>query len=322
MAVHHLEPERRTLHANWSRDRAPALEIDSGDTVEFRALDVGWGIDPPTSTTAPRRKFEPRDPVHDAGPCLIGPVRVRGAAPGDTLEVRIDALEPGPWGWTYAGTGITPPRLARTLGTDDAPLTLVRWSIDRAAGIAKSKTGLAVPVRPFLGTIGIVPAGPGPHSGWVPTAQGGNMDCKELIAGTTLHLPVGTEGAMLSVGDGHAAQGDGEIGGTAIECRMDRAAITITLRKKAAITGPRIRAPDAWITLGFGPTVDEAMHAAARTMLELMEALLGVPRAEALALAGVCVDLRITQAVNPAVGVHAVLNDHALRASLSGRTTA
>jgi acetamidase/formamidase len=322
MAVHQLQPERRTLHANWSRDRAPVAEIDSGDTVEFRTLDVAWGIDPPTSTTAPRRKFEPRDPVTDAGPCLLGPVWVRGAAPGDTLEIRIDAVEPGPWGWTYAGAGITPPRLATALGIGEAPLTLVRWSIDRAARIATTDAGLAVPVRPFLGTLGIVPAGPGPHSGWVPTAQGGNMDCKELVAGTTLFLPVATEGAMLSVGDGHAVQGDGEIGGTAIECCMERAALTITVREDVPISGPRIRTPDAWITLGFGPTLDAAMHAAMRAMLDLLEQLIGVPRAEALALAGVCVDLRITQAVNPAVGVHAVLRDGALRAAISGRTTA
>ena len=318
MARHTLTPERRTLHGTFSCDHAPALEIDSGDTVVFQTLDVAWGMEPPTSTTAPRKKFEPRDPVLDDGPCMIGPVAVRGARPGDTVEVRIDALDPGAWGWTYAGAGVTPVELREALGIADAPLTLVRWTIDRASGIATNQFGHTVALRPFLGIMGVAPGEPGVHSAWPPSRFGGNMDCSELRAGSTLYLPVGVPGALLSVGDAHAAQGDGEIGGSAIECRMDRAELTISVRPELHVASPRVRTPTAWITLGFGPTVDAAVHSAMNAMLDLMVDSVGVSRAEALALASVCIDLRITQVVNGTHGVHAVLRDDALRAGASG----
>lgn len=314
MALHTLAPERRTLHAHYAPHLVPALEIDSGDTVECSTLDVTWGMENHTSTTAPRRKFEPRDPVKDDGPCLLGPIFVRGAKPGDTVEIAIDALEPGPWGWTLAGEGITPPPLAKALGLGDAPITLVRWVIDRSRGIATNQLGHTIRLRPFLGMMGVSPPGPGLHSGWTPTTFGGNMDCTALQPGSTLYLPVGVPGALVSIGDGHAAQGDGEIGGTAIECRMEHAALTMTVRTDLQIASPRVRTDSAWVTLGFGPTLDEAMHGAMRAMLEVMAEELGVSQTEALALAGAVVDLRITQVVNGVVGVHAVWRDDALRA--------
>jgi len=315
MAQHVVAPERRTLHAHFSRDLPPVLQIDSGDSVVFRTLDVGWGMEPPTSNTAPRRKFEPRDPVTDAGPCMIGPVFVRGANPGDALEIRIDALEPGAWGWTYAGVGVTPPDIAAALELGDAPMTLVRWTIDRANGLAHNHHGHTVRIRPFLGIMGVAPTDPGMHSAWPPRDTGGNMDCSELVAGTTLFLPVRAPGGLLSVGDGHAAQGDGEIGGSAIECCMERAELTIIVRPNLRIASPRVRTPSAWVTLGFGATLDEAMLQATSAMLDLIMERLGVTRGDALALASVCVDHRITQAVNGVRGVHAILRDDSIRST-------
>jgi len=313
MARHVLHPDRRTLHAHYSCARAPVLEIDPGDTVELRTLDVGWGLEPPTSTTAPRLKFEPRDPVTDDGPCLIGPIAVRGADPGDTLEIRIEELVPDPHGWAYAGAGITPPALAAALGIGDASLTLMTWSIDRDRGIATNHLGHTVPIAPFLGIIGLAPVEPGEHSGWTPRACGGNMDCRELIAGTSLLLPVMARGALVSVGDGHAAQGDGEVSGTAIECCMDRVVLSFHLHKAMRVSSPRAHTPHGWVTLGFGATLEPAMHMAMNAMLDLLLELHGIARAEALALASVCVDLRITQVVNGVVGVHAILqNDRIL----------
>lgn len=306
--LHSLPSTRGNLHANYSAIATPVLTVDSGDSVSFQIPDVSWGLEPPTSTTAPRRKVEPRDPVKDSGPCLCGPVAVRGAEPGDTLQIDIEHLRPAPWGWTYAGRGMASPAYNASLGIADAPLTLLRWEIDRERASATSHLGHTIPVRPFLGTIGLSPA-VDHASGWLPTASGGNMDCRELIAGTTLYLPVQVPGALLSVGDGHAAQGDGELSGTAIECPMEAATLRLTLRRDLRIAEPRARTPLGWITLGFAETLDQAAAHAASSMLDLMVDQLRIPRPEALALASARVHLRVTQMCNPVKGVHALLCD-------------
>lgn len=302
---HTLPPDRPNLHGRFSSRAKPALVVDSGDTVAFSAPDVSWGLEPPTSVTAPRRKVEPRDPARDAGPCMCGPIAVRGAQPGDTLEIHIEELRPGPWGWTYAAGGMATAGLRAALGVDGAPLTLLRWSIDAGAGRAVADGGQVVELRPFLGTIGLSPAEED-ACGWTPRACGGNMDCRELVVGSTLLLPVMAEGALLSVGDGHAAQGDGELSGTAIECPME-GRLRLTLRRGVRISGPRARTPAGWVTMGFGETLDRAAEAAAASMLDLMMEQLGLGRAEALALASSRVHMRITQMVNPLRGVHAIL---------------
>ena len=316
---HTLTADRPNLHAHFSRSAAPAIRIDSGDTVTIRNIpDVSWGLEPPTSTTAPRRKVEPRGPTRDNGPCLCGPIAVHGAMPGDALQIEIQRVVPGKWGWTYAGKGMSTPELNAALGLTDSPLTLLRWDLDAAspAGrrVARNQHGHTVPVRAFPGTIGLAPD-EDHASGWVPRLCGGNMDCRELVEGSTLYLPVMCPGGLLSVGDGHAAQGDGELSGTAIECMLDEVRLRITLLKDHPITSPRIQpargaGTDAdqprWITLGFAETLDAAAAQATFAMLDLMTEELKLPRAEALALASTQVDLRITQMVNPLRGVHAV----------------
>jgi len=307
--LHSLAPIRPHLHANFSPRTAPVLTVDSGDTVCFATPDVGWGLEPPNSPTASRRKVEPRDPIADNGPCLCGPIAVRGSRPGDTLEVAIEYLRPGPWGWTYAGRGTSTPALNAALGVADAPLTLLRWALDQDRAVAMCQTGRVVPVRPFLGIVGLASAlTSNDVCGWTPRASGGNMDCRELVAGSTLFLPVMAEGALLSVGDGHAAQGDGELSGTAIECAMEEARLRLTIRRDLAVTSPRAKTPEGWVTMAFAHDLDTAAASAASSMLDLMVELLSVTRPEALALASSVVDLRITQMVNPLRGVHAVLS--------------
>lgn len=310
--LHHLPLERANLHANFVTGAAPVLTIDSGDTVSLRIPDISWGLEPPTSTTASRRKFEPRDPTKDNGPCLAGPITVRGAKPGDAIEVSIEKVTPSSWGWTYAGKGMATPDWNAALGVDS--LTLLRWTLD--AKVATSHLGHTVSLRPFPGTIGLAPATvEAVASGWMPRPCGGNMDCRELTAGSTLFLPVMVEGGLLSAGDGHAAQADGEVSGTAIECMLEELRLTLTLRSNMPLNGPRIlSAPDErnarrWITLGFGPTLDAAAAMAMSGMLDLMEERYQIPRAECLALASTLVSLRITQLVNPHKGVHAILLD-------------
>ena len=168
-------------------------------------------------------------------------------------------------------------------------------------------------LAPFLGVIGMPPAERGVHPTAPPRPCGGNIDCKELVAGTTLFLPVPVDGALLSAGDGHAAQGDGEVSQLAIEAPVERAVLTLTVREDLELAWPIARTPEAWLSFGFDEDLDEAAAIAIDGMLALMGREHGLERREALALASVVVDLRVTQMVNGARGVHARLAHGALR---------
>jgi acetamidase/formamidase len=154
------------------------------------------------------------------------------------------------------------------------------------------------------------PPEPGEHSTIPPRRWGGNIDCKELVAATTLYLPIPVDGALVMAGDGHGAQGDGEISGTAIECPLEQAQLMFEL-SDLELRSPLARLEDAWLAFGFDRDLDLAVEQAIGTLLDLMERELQIPRAEAIALASVGVDLRVTQIVNDVKGVHAVLRDNA-----------
>lgn len=310
MARHRIEPGPATMHGRFSREIPPALTIDPGDTVEFRTLDVGWGLEAPNLDGSPRRKFE-RPSEQDTGHALCGPVAIRGAQPGMALEVRIDAIQPGAWGWTVAGAWSSP--LNDRLGVSDAPGYMLLWQIDAQTLTARDQHGRTIGLRPFMGIMGLPPDAPGPHDTTPPRACGGNMDCKELVAGSSLFLPVTVPLALFSVGDGHAVQGDGEVSGVAIECPMERVELTFLLHDDLRITTPRATTPAGWVTLGFHEDLDEAMARALDAMLELMREQYGMGRSDALALASLVVDLRVTQAVNGVRGVHALLPHGAIR---------
>lgn len=311
MAHHTIEPTRENLHGSFSREFPPALTIDSGDTVQFRTLDAGWGLEPPTSGGAARKKFTPRDPKRDpdSGHALSGPIAIREARAGMTLEIRIDAIEPGEWGFTFAGgwfNDINP-----RLNIPDKDHVLV-WSLDIASGTGRDQYGRELALHPFMGIMGMPPDLPGLHSTVPPRFCGGNMDCKELTAGSVLYLPIAVEGALFSVGDGHARQGDGEISSQGIECPMERVELTFFLRDDVSISTPRAETPNGWITLGFATDLDQAMLNATNAMLDWMIELYGIDRTLALAYASLVVDLRVTQIVNHVRGVHAVLLHNAL----------
>lgn len=306
--LYRLEPVAGCLHGQFTSEIPPALTVDSGDTVRFRTLDVSWGLEPPVDTVSPRARFEPRRSGLDEGPALAGPVFVREAEPGDTLEVHVEHVRPGPWGWTFAGgPGFLNGALNRALGVAEVPRRLLRWAVDPDAGTATSQTGLTVSLRPFPGIVGLAPAGPGLHSPWPPRRTGGNLDCRELVQGSVLHLPVEVAGAWLSAGDGHARQGDGEVAGMAIECPLERLDLRLVLRKGGAPKSVRADTPAGWITFGFGETLDAAAIEAVHGMLDLLQERHGLDQCEALALASAVVDVRVTQMVNGVVGVHAVL---------------
>ena len=308
---HEIEPVRANLHGHFSTGLAPVLTIDPGDTVVFRTLDGNWGLEAPQPDGRPRRQIEPRDRKLDAGHALCGPVAIRGARPGQTLEVRIEAIEPGEWGWTRSSGWKS--LVNNWLDVAGSDTTWLVWSIDSARRTARDQHGHEVTIRPFMGVMGMPPAEPGVHSTIPPRAMGGNLDCKELVAGSTLFLPIAVRDALFSTGDGHAAQGDGEVSGLAIECPMNRVELSFFLRDDLEIMGPLAETPAGTITMGVGKDLDEATPMALDAMVRLLSSRLGVTRPEALALASVAVDLRITQVVNQAVGVHAVLPPGAIR---------
>lgn len=312
MATYDIGPERRTLHGRFSRDFAPVLTIDSGDTVRFRTLDAGWHLEPRRSTAYEDhpRKFEPRDEERDGGHALCGPIAVRGARPGMTLGVRIDRVQPGAWGWTVAGGWSSP--VNDRLGVSDEG-TFLLWTLDREQMVGRDQHGHTVALRPFMGVMGMPPDEPGLHSTAPPRFCGGNIDCKELVAGSTLYLPIAVAGALFSTGDGHATQGDGEASTTAIECPMDEVSLTFTLHDDMPLTTPRAETPAGTITFGFHEDLDEATYIALEAMLALLGRRYGVERRAALGLASVAVDLRITQIVNGVRGAHAILPHGSIR---------
>jgi acetamidase/formamidase len=311
MAQHEIPLERRTLHGHFSRELEPIITVDRGDTIAFAAPDAGWGIGPPSDDRGSRRRFEPRDPELDGGHPLIGPIEVRGARAGQTLVIQIEEVTVGSWGITDAGGWSTP--LNERLGVASGETRTIVWELDPGAGSARDRAGREVRLRPFLGVLGMPPAEPGVHPTVPPRACGGNIDCKELVAGTMLYLPIPVDGGLFSAGDGHAAQGDGEVSQLAIEAPIERAQLTLDVRDDLSLSTPIAWTPDAWLTLGFDEDLDEAVAIAVDSMLELMAREHELERREALALASVVVDLRVTQVVNEVKGVHAVLRHDAIR---------
>lgn len=316
MTFHTLEPGEKTLHGYFSRDLAPALTIDSGDTVRFTTLDAGWGLEAPfppghPDHGKPRKKSEFAEKQPMGGHALCGPIEVRGAKKGDVLEVQIGELRPGGFGWTGAGgyNWIT----AERFGVEgDKDYNLV-WTVDADKGTATSHNGYTVSTAPFFGVMGMPPDRPGNHSTTPPRFCGGNMDCKELTSGTTLYLPIPVDGALFSAGDGHARQGDGELSGTAIECPIERADLTINVRRDINYMMPIAKTQTGWLVMGFHTLLDEAVTSAINGMLDLMTEQMDMTRKDAFGLASVAVDLRITQIVNAVQGVHAFLPFDAIR---------
>ena len=304
MALHEIPLERRTLHGHFSRDLEPILSVESGDSIAFACLNSGW-------RTAEHEVFPARDEELDAGHALIGPVEVRGARAGQVLQVSIDELRVGAGGVTQAGGFETP--LNERLGVDGGETLTLLWSLDADSATGRSDSGHVVGLQPFLGVVGMPPAEPGIHSTAPPRRCGGNIDCRELVPGTKLFLPIAVDGALLSAGDGHAAQGDGEVSQLAIEAPMERAVLTLSVRDDLSLEWPIAWTPEAWLTFGFDEDLDEAAAIAIDGMLALLAREHGLDRREGLALASIVVDLRVTQLVNGSRGIHARIAHDALR---------
>ncbi len=292
---------QHTLHAQhahmaWDRDIEPALVISPGTTVELEVRDASGGqLDPSSSPEAIRSLDLARiNPT-------TGPIRIEGTQPGDALVVRIEHLEPtSGWGWTgvIPGFGL--------LAEDFEEPALHHWELEGRRAAAFGDVA-RVPQRPFPGTLGVAPAEPGPHSIIPPRRVGGNLDTRDLTVGTTLYLPVEVEGALFSLGDTHAAQGDGEVCGTAIETPMT-AVVTLDVEPGAAPAYPIFdtviahrgaEASDGVLaTTGIGPDLMDAARDATRGMVELLQRRTGLEAPQAYMLASVAADLRISEIVD------------------------
>ena len=309
-AEHDLKLIPANVHWGYYDARLkPVLRIASGDTVRVETMIAG-GLERLRLAGAPEQEIpealkQVENSVTDRGPGahpLTGPIYVEGAEPGDTLEVHIQRFEYlHPFGMTgfRPGAGTLP---------DDYPYAkskLIR--INAAAGTAEFAPGVTLKLAPFWGSIGVAPPSMVRRlSSGPPGAHAGNLDNKELVAGSILYLPVHVPGALISMGDGHALQGDGEVTITALETSL-RGTVQIFVRKGKHIRWPRAETPTHYIAMGLHPDLNEAARIATREMIDFLVTEKGMSREDAYLLCSLAVDLRVTQLVDDTKGIHAML---------------
>jgi acetamidase/formamidase len=309
-ATYRLAPSPKTVTWGYfDPSTPPVLRVRSEDTVEVETLPAG-GIAALEAAGLSRDRMQPallevEREVKDRGEVphiLTGPIWIEGAQPGDTLEVKILSIEPAvPYAWNSftPGRGFLP---------DDFPYAHFKLTpLDLARNVARFSNGIEIPLRPFFGVMGVAPpAATGRISSGPPWINGGNMDNKDLVAGTTLYLPVHVSGALFSVGDGHVGQGDGEVCVTAMETAL-RGTLQFSLRKDIRLRWPRAETPTHFISMGFHENLEEAARIALEEMLDFLVQEKHLDRDTAYILASDAVDLHITQLVDGKKGVHALL---------------
>jgi acetamidase/formamidase len=313
MQHHHLKADAATCHWGFfDAARKPVLAVESGDRVTVDTLTGAPDFVPKSGFHVPPELAEvhARAERFDGGPhILTGPIAVKGARPGQVLEVRIlDVKLRQDWGFNI----IRP--LVGTLPDDFHEPRLIHIALDEARGIGRLPWGLELPLAPFFGVMGVAPPRTwGRITSVVPRAHGGNIDNKELVAGTTLFLPVFVEGAMFSCGDGHGAQGDGEVCITAIETAL-QGTFELIVRDDLGFTYPRAETADHYITMGMDPDLDQCAVAALRDMIRLICERTNLSREDAYTLCSLAADLRVTQTVNGSKGIHVMLKKSLLAA--------
>jgi len=304
--THRLDPTPETVHWGYLDAKIPArMEVQSGDTVVVDTVS-GWqevAPDPGLYSPAHAEIIGKLKPV--MGPhILTGPIAVRGAEPGDTLEVRIKAIElTADWGWNIMRP------LRGTLPEDFPEFQARVIPIDRERMTAKLAWGPTIPLQPFFGIIATAPRPEyGRLSSVEPREFGGNIDCKEFVPGTSLFLPVFVPGANLSAGDGHAVQGDGEVDLTALETCL-KGTFELVLHKKSELhlSMPRAITPTHYITVGLDVDLDDAAKQALREMIAWLVQMKGWKPAEAYVFCSLACDLHVTQLVDGIKGIHAMV---------------
>jgi acetamidase/formamidase len=313
MTMHHvLRATAETIHRGaFDAAFRPVLTIQSGDTVEITTLS-GNVEDLP----GPQQGFtispEHMNALAKIAPCegphiMTGPIAVAGAEPGDELIVEILTMELAEdWGWNVMRPG------KGTLPDDFPHERRIHVAIDRRRGVVTMPWGLELKAQPFFGIIGVAPPpADGRLTSVIPRAFGGNIDNKNLTGGATLHLPVFNAGALLSAGDGHALQGDGEVCLTAIETGL-RGTFRVTVKKNGGLAQPWAETPTHVIAMAFDRDLNIAAQAAVREMVKLIERLGGLAPADAYTLTSIAADVHVTQLVNVNKGVHVMLAKSAL----------
>jgi acetamidase/formamidase len=311
--THRLEAGPATVAFGyyWS-EAEPVLRIASGDVIDVDTMLTSspprlerMGVSPEDVQQSLRDIYEqvPREARGPGGHILTGPVYVEGAMPGDVLQV--DVLEVDlPIAYGYNGcSGFTPDNCGDGGFGGNSRL----FRLDREAMTAEFAPGIVIPLRPFFGSMGVAPPpDAGRWSSVPPWIHAGNIDNKELVAGTTLYIPVWVEGALFEVGDGHAAQGDGEVDQTAIETSL-RGRLRLTVRKDMSLEWPIAETPTHWITMGSDEDLAEATRITIDNTIAFLMDRFDLPRREAYRLISLAVDLRITQLVDQKLGVHAMV---------------
>jgi acetamidase/formamidase len=283
-------------HSVWDRSLAPRLHIEPGDEVHFECVDSSGAQVRPGMAVEEFLKID-RTRIH----ALTGPVYVEGAEPGDVLEIAVMAIRHLGWGWSSVleGLGFLKERFRGPY--------LFHWHLD--GEVSRSLAPAVVPLRPFLGVMGVARAEDGAFRTRPPGPYGGNLDVRELCVGSRLYLPVFNRGALFSCGDGHAAQGDGEVCINGIECPLD-ATLRFNLHKRQPLAGPLVEsseaaAPDSksdsWVVLETGTDLAEAARGATMRMIELLVSHWGFSEMHAYILCSVAMRLRLSQVVNEPV---------------------
>ena len=300
---------RTTFYRFLDAATPPVITIKSGDIVRLETATgtpkffEQHGVPKDKIPAELYTAFGPNDDGARRDHTLTGPIYVTGAEPGDSIEIRLRAID---LRLPIGGESIGPN--GGTLPGEFAAARDKIWFLDLKNKTAELAPGVVVPLgRPFWGSIVVVPP---PAAGRItdqrPGPWGANMDNSDLVAGTTLYLPVFVPGALLSIGDGHAAQGHGEVGGSAIETSL-KGEIQVVLHKGRTITLPRAETATEYMTMGFNEDLDEAARIATREMIDWIAEMKGISRDDAYLLASVAMDLRVTQVVDGAKGIHAVI---------------
>lgn len=311
-ATFELSPTPQTVAwGHYDATSKPALTIKSGDTVVVHTLLTNSpaglakaGVPAADIEPALRAVFDgvPQSERGPGGHILTGPIAIEGAEIGDTLEVRIlkiDLAIPYAYNAFRYGAGFL---------TDDFPYARVKIiPLDKHAMVARFGPGITVPLHPFFGSMGDAPpAAFGRYDSAPPTINGGNMDDKALVAGTTLFLPVHAPGALFQVGDGHAGQGNGEVDITALETSLT-GTLQFILHKHETSTYPRAETPTHYIAMGFDDDLSNATRKALRNMIDFLVAAKGMTRDDAYMLISVAGDVEVTELVDRNKGVHVTL---------------
>jgi acetamidase/formamidase len=291
MREHALSAE--PTHSVWNRSLSPRLRIEPGDEVQIECTDASGGQVRPGTTIDEFLSID-RTRIH----ALTGPIWVDGAEPGDVLQVDVLATRHSGWGWSSVikGLGFLKERFGKPC--------LFHWQLD--GEFTASLFPAIVPVRPFLGVMGVARAEDGAFRTRPPGPFGGNLDVRELCAGSRLYLPVFNSGALFSCGDGHAAQGDGEVCINGIECPLD-VTLRFSLHKRQPLAGPLVEASekvapdtraDAWVVVESGTDLAATARAATSRMIDLLVSRWGIDEVHAYILCSVALKLRLSQVVN------------------------